>query len=288
MKLGVISDLHFSVNETAQGSWHNEFDFAGVARRVAQALAFFEDEAVDAVLVLGDVTHFGDRPSLAAALGMFGPAGRPVFVLAGNHDIPAGDGFLTSSPRPPHVELLDWAGRTVGGIDLVGATITGSADAAGMRLADESIERRQWDSSFIVLASHFPVLSRARAFAARRIRYAEDLTGVEALAVAVRERFAPTLVLNGHLHARDAHAQARVLQLSAAAVIEPPSEASILEIRPGVDGSIVVQRMARSLTDCPVPKARNPVLCPAIDSWTFAGGRWRPELYTDVLSEHWL
>ena len=66
MRLGVVNDLHFTADPAARAAWHHEYDFAGVPARLGDAAAAFAD--IDAVVALGDLTHFGDEASTRAVL----------------------------------------------------------------------------------------------------------------------------------------------------------------------------------------------------------------------------
>ena len=82
------------------------------------------------------------------------------------------------------------------------------------------------------MVSHFPVLSREARLRERGLKYAGDLTNVGALHRRVAGR-QPVVVLSGHIHARETHAEGNVLQLSAGALIEPPHEIAIVDASPG-------------------------------------------------------
>jgi hypothetical protein len=123
-----------------------------------------------------------------------------------------------------------------------------------------------------VVASHFPVLSRARRFAEAGLRYPRGLANRAQL----RERLsgqAPVVVLCGHLHGRESHASGNVLQLCAGALIEAPYEAAIVDVTAPDEGA-QVHRDAQSLG--PPPAGPDPVLAPAEESWIFDGEAWRP------------
>ena len=50
------------------------------------------------------------------------------------------------------------------------------------------------------------------------------------MSAALERRRAPTVVLSGHIHARDALTAGPVLQLTQAALIEAPYEASVVRV----------------------------------------------------------
>ena len=73
------------------------------------------------------------------------------------------------------------------------------------------------------------------------------------------------VVLSGHIHAREAHAEGKVLQLSAGDLIEPPHEIAIVDVEPGL-----VRRRVSLLGPRVTP--RDPVLAPPDEAWAFADG----------------
>jgi hypothetical protein len=154
-----------------------------------------------------------------------------------------------------------------------------------MRLAGVAIEREAEAGSFrwtgsgpltgdepaSVVVSHFPVLSRAGRLGERGLAYAGDLTNRHAL----HERLLgarPVVVLCGHIHARDSHAGANVLQLSAGALVEAPYEVAIVDVV-AARAEVRVRRRVHALG--PPAAGPGPVLAPADETWAFVAGGWR-------------
>jgi predicted phosphodiesterase len=240
-RLGVISDLHWVAGPPPEASWHNPFDFAGLPERLDRALRLFADERVDAVVVPGDLTHLGDPASTEAVARRLAKGARgPVLAVAGNHD--------------GHLEPAE---ELVAGVRVAGVAIEG--DDAGFR----------WNGATLradVLVSHFPVLSRAERLEAHGLAYPADLLNRDDL---LEHLGRPVLVLSGHIHARESHAEGRVLQLSAGALVEAPYEAAIVDVH--TSPAFRVRRRVHLLGP---PAARDPVLAPADETWDFDGG-WR-------------
>ena len=253
MRLGVISDIHWSTDPDARGEWHGPYDFAALPERLDQARAAFRRERVDAVVVVGDLANAGDVASAKAVLdGLSSGLGRPLLVVAGNHDCDERDDMLAGLCDPLTL-------TAVGGEPVAGVPIARGDDGwfgwTGALAGDAA-----------VVVSHFPVLSREERLAGRGLKYAGDLTNDAAL----RSRLAgknPVVVLSGHIHAREAHAAGNILQLSAGALIEPPHEIAIVDVEPG---------RARRRVSVLGPRVtpRDPVLAPADELWEFAGGAW--------------
>ena len=123
----------------------------------------------------------------------------------------------------------------------------------------------------VVLATHFPMISRAGALAERGLAYAGDLLDGSSILAGLRASVAPVVALSGHLHARDSTSEGSVLQLAAAALVEAPYEVSIVEISRSERGW-TVERSCSSLGD--VGELDLPVLSPAFERWSWMGGAW--------------
>ena len=254
MRLGVISDIHWTTDPDARGEWHGPFDFAALPERLDRARAAFRREQVDAVAVVGDVTNAGDVASAKAVLDRLSDGlARPLLVVAGNHDCDERDDMLAGLCDP--LTLTE-----VGGGRMAGAAI--AAEGGWFRWTGE-LEPAP------LVVSHFPVLSRETRLRERGLKYAGDLSNVRALHRRVAGRH-PVVVLSGHIHARETHAEGNVLQLSAGALIEPPHEIAIVDAEPGR-----VRRRVHLLGPRVTP--RDPVLAPADETWAFSGRSWQPD-----------
>ncbi len=128
-----------------------------------------------------------------------------------------------------------------------------------------------WGDAPVLLGSHFPVLSRAQVVRAAGLPYAGDLVNRERVAAPLLARAAPTVVVCGHLHVREGVADGALLQVACGALIEPPFEATLLDLREDGAG-LAVNRTAHELGRA--EERRDPRLAPAEEAWRFAGGRW--------------
>jgi predicted phosphodiesterase len=253
LRFGVISDLHWAAASANGVSWHNPFDVAGVPDRVRAALRLFREAECDAVVCLGDLTHEGDEESLRALLDLlqaewFGP----LLAVPGNHDrldqrvVDA----LFPTPRPGlHRVLLAAVSRDEG-------RFANSAESS---------------AAVLVVASHYPLISRRELLEQRGFAYPGDLANREALANELTGN--PTLVLCGHLHARDAVASGSMLQLAFAAIVEPPFECAVLDVHTAESGVVSVTRRSAGLapTDYGL---RIPVFSPDHERWRCESGQW--------------
>ena len=236
-RIGVVSDVHVTPDLDRVGRWNELIHYDRALPRLAKALQWFQDEDVDAVLVLGDLTEDGDEPSLEQALDQVQEGvDSPAYVFAGNHDGAALNTFSQQvDSRPPLALVPDGVVRGV-------PFGTAHVDWHGDDRFTANVHAPDTDD-VLVIATHFPLISRSRAVQARGLRYAGDLEDVEAHTKALRKRQAPTVVLSGHLHVDDVHADARTLQLVNPPVVEGDGGASLITIEP----IGVVHREVRSL-----------------------------------------
>ena len=267
-RVGVLTDVHVVQDNSRRASWHNVYDFAGVRERVGHAFELFARERVGMVLLLGDLAHDGDLPSLRDALA---PAAEGTFVVGGNHEGATPTEQLLAA-GVERARLPGWrALRTGAGVRLAGVRVLGRAHNRWVAARRPALAT--WGSGPVVLASHFPVLSRAERVRAHALPYAGDLVNRARVAAPLTARAAPTIVLCGHLHVRDSHAERSLLQLACGALVEPPFEATIVELRES-GAALEVVRSAHELGRA--EERRDPRLAPAKESFGFSPGRgWR-------------
>jgi predicted phosphodiesterase len=269
VRLGLVSDVHMTMDPATRASWHNPYDFAGLPSRIDAVREAFRRAGVHAAVVCGDVTHAGDAESAQEALAQL-EAGldRPVLVVAGNHDLLECDDRLERS-MPGGSRMLPANPAELGAVRLAGVPVARDAETRAARWtgAGELMD----DGRVTVLASHFPVISRAERLRELGLAYPRDLGNREELYRRVAAG-GPAIVLSGHIHARESHAEGRVLQLSAGALVEAPHEAAIVDVR---SWRRFVRVRRRTVELGPPPAGPDPVLAPADETWIFAAGFWR-------------
>ncbi|HET7043993.1 MAG TPA: metallophosphoesterase [Gaiellaceae bacterium] len=237
MRLGVLTDVHLAPEPRPGARWQNLYDFEGLRGRLDAALARFAAERVDAICLLGDLSDDGDAASTEAVLEAVGACGPPVFVVGGNHD-----------ERLDPATLED-ALESVENVTLAGGPLP--------------CEQR-------VVLSHYPLLDRRARLEAAGLLYAGDHPAGAARAERLRADGDSTVVLCGHLHVRESHADGPILQLACAALIEYPFEVALLDADPGA------VRIRRIPLAGPGEIERDPVLAPAAETFRFDGRRWQP------------
>jgi predicted phosphodiesterase len=267
VKLGVVSDVHWPRDASKPAKWHNSYEFGGLSERLRAAVELFDAARVDGLLVLGDLSHDGDAESLLAVVTALAAARSRLWALPGNHDCEERDDQLVrvAAGRAAPLDRESWVQA---GVKVTGGAIVTDPERGGMR-ADGHPDLAQCD--LVVLATHFPMISRAAALAERGLAYAGDLLDGRRILSEVRASVAPVVALSGHLHARDSTSEGGVLQLSAAALVEAPYEVSIVEILRSEHGW-TVERSCSSLGD--VGELELPVLSPAFERWSWTGSAW--------------
>jgi predicted phosphodiesterase len=263
MRLGFVTDVHWSEGPPGTHAWHNPWDFDGLPDRLRATAEHFT--GVDAIVLAGDISSGGDLPSIARVLEAL--AGAPLIAVTGNHDLEHGDGVLERAVRDG-VTLAHPDGRATGALWIAGVQVR----RAERRFATVAVPRPEaWAAGPALFVSHFPVLSRAELFAQHGWKYPGDLVDRTAVAEPLLARAAPTVVLCGHIHARESHARGPVLQLVGGALIEAPYECALVEIEVS-DGTVEVAREARPLPGAPVE--REPVFAARSERWRYEGGTW--------------
>ncbi len=251
--VGVITDLHYTVDTHRQLAYHGQFDVPRVLDRLEMALAWFERAGAHAVLVTGDLTHDGDRASLDVVLeALDRHRSGPVFVLPGNHDQLQRDDALRDAVRGfgGRLRLLDAAGHDLGGLRIAAIDWTSADPVCATRETGEHT----------VLFSHYPVISRAASFAARGLAYPGDHPRTTEVLAALEAHASSAIVINGHLHVSESVKTTRLLQVTVGALVEQPFEAAIISIR-RAQGSTRIERQAMYLDD-PAGGAPVPSVCP--------------------------
>jgi Calcineurin-like phosphoesterase len=284
MRLGVVADPHLSVQRDEPASWHNPYRLHDAHERLDRALHHPLLDDVDAIALLGDIAHFGDRASLRAAVDIIAAASgaRPVIVLSGNHDV------LEAGVR------LEDEVAAVGDLNVVSpcawpdsSPVIKPFEAEGFGLhvhevmavtdrATEPFDVRGWTKVAGVrgdlLLSHFPVLSferRAREASLLYSGHLSQLAPVRDLTVP-NSPICPVVAMSGHLHLRGVAADGAVLQFAFAALVEAPYELARVELDWDRDDLVIRYRCESAH---PPDMATLPVLDPPLGTWRWCSQR---------------
>ena len=284
LRLGVIADPHLALERVEDTEWHNPFRLVDAHERLDAALAHPLVDDTDAVVVLGDLAHFGDRTSVRRVVEAVASGERPTLLLSGNHDVLTPGVRLEDEVIDRGAELVvsplacETEAPAVKAFEAVGAGLavhevtreTGRPlrpfDVTGRRLAEADPV-----GALDVFLTHFPVLSFEQRCRDARLLYSGHLDILAPPPPVSPAAGRPAVVLSGHLHLRGVTTEASVLQIAFAALVEPPYEVAIVEI--DVDERSVVYQCASVIQ----PDAeRLPVLDPPWGRWTFdpESARW--------------
>jgi DNA repair exonuclease SbcCD nuclease subunit len=272
VRIGIVTDSHLEVDESRQDGFHNPFDFASARRNLERAIERHRAAGVDAIALLGDLANAGDETSHMLGLALCEAAGLPVWVVPGNHD--TDEELLALATRigtrtGTAIRIPSARGESVDGLRLAGLSLQEVFPGRGW--TQEHPEVDAWGDEPTLLLTHFAAISRESIARGAGLKYAGDVRNHAEIAAALRGRPAPTVVLHGHHHLRDAVIDGSVLQIGFASLIEPPHEAALLEV--GHEGRVFTVRVHHEAI-APSAVDRLPILSPAMGAWQFVGGAW--------------
>ena len=163
-------------------------DIHARVRVVRFANRHIDELGLDAVLVLGDITHFGP-PSWASEF--LSQLSRPAYAVTGNCDPPGTLQEVQRVATSLHMRKVELDGWTLGGFGGSNPTIFNTPN----EVPEEEIERglRPIMEEGMVLVVHCPPLGILDLTSVRKH------AGSTAIAKLVQE-FRPRVVLSGHIH----------------------------------------------------------------------------------------
>lgn len=272
MRIGILTDTHLAPADSPPVVWHTELRFADSGERYSSALATLAEHEPELILVLGDLTHFGDDESIDDFLARSAGACAPMFVIAGNHDVLPDDDALDRRMGRVMPEGVDHVRgvRRAGSLTFQGIDVRSAGDEYRFEATNISTV-----PPGTVLLSHFPVLSLQDELTSADLRYAGDLENRKPLEGAVRESAAPSIVLSGHLHVRMTVASGPVLQLVFGALIEAPFDVAIADIELDETGGRVRVRQLATDVECAAVRA------PREYGFEFSDGQWVPTTWSE-------
>ena len=232
---------------------------------------------MDGLALLGDLSWSGDAGSLEAGLRLAARTGLAVWAVSGNHDLGERVDALAGAVRrvgAENVRLATPAGEVVGeeGVRVAGLRAA-SDNYCYTAHSDERPDVSEWGEETVVLMSHYPMLSFRERAEREGVYYGDnDLENLEEVARPLLDRPAPTVVVNGHMHMRDDCAVEKVLQISCAALTQPPFDLTLLDLEAG--GGRISVGVERIPVAPPPDDARLSALSPTRLRWVFEGETW--------------
>jgi predicted phosphodiesterase len=285
LRLGIVADPHLSHDRTSSrfvldsSSVPDGYTAVEDMARYRLALRRCLEEGVDGLALLGDLSWSGDAVSLEVGLRLAARTGLAVWAVSGNHDCGEQVDALTKAVRrigSENVRLATPAGEVfaTGGPRVAGLCVTSDNYGYTAR-SDQRPDVFGWRDEPVVLLSHYPMISfRERAEKAGLYYGDNDLENLEQVARPLLAREAPSVVINGHMHMRDTCAAGKVLQISCAALTEPPFDVTLVDLEVG--GGRISASVERIPIVPPPNDLRLSILSPARLRWVFEEETWRP------------
>jgi hypothetical protein len=275
IRLGVITEVHIVPPGTPEGFWHNPFLFDQAEELFGQAVERCVAAGVDAIAILGDLTHYADPGSFAGVRRVLETTDLPVYVLPGNHDLDKSEEPLGAFQQALDLPHVTYAPATVVLTPEIDLSLVGLERSGGEWQFDavRSGAATGNDARLNLVLTHFPLYAMKEMLTDAELKHAGDLTNRDAFRSALSELAGPVLIVNGHLHVHATICDGRFLQLSVAALIEPPHDVTLLSIGFDEAGDPWVTREAAGLVD--TAGVRLPVLSERAERWQVVDGDWR-------------
>lgn len=284
LRLGIVADPHLSPAGTRLASVlgfpsvPTEFAMYNAMVRYRRALKWCIREGADGLALLGDLSWSGDAESLGAGLRLAARTGRAVWTVSGNHDCGERVDAMARAVRrvgAENVRLAMPSGEVfgAGGVRVAGLCVS-SENYGYTAFLDERPDVSGWGDEPVVLLSHYPMISFRERAEREGLYYGDnDLENLDEVQRPLLEREAPTVVVNGHIHRRDACAEEQVLQVSCSALYEPPYEITLLDLA-AEDGKLSVRVECIPVAPSSDEDTRLSILSPARQRWVFDEGAW--------------
>jgi 3',5'-cyclic AMP phosphodiesterase CpdA len=230
-RIAALTDTHVAPTGEPETYWHNRHEFDTALGRVEAAARIARERDADLCVMAGDIAHHGDLESMSQVIERLDQSGIETFIVPGNHDVVGRSGAVRRAlahTRPRGVRLAgpNWT-QLDAQIVLAGADLRGKGDDFWTR----GPARHMPDTTKLAIwLSHFPVISRMERFDGAGLAYAGDARDCDRVRADLRASGVPTVVISGHLHARDAVVLPDLLEISVAASIEPPFELALVDI----------------------------------------------------------
>jgi hypothetical protein len=192
----------------------------------------------------------------------------PLATVNGNHDLRLGEQFAKCADQHGIRMLCEEP------LELAGVAVTGVAVDRGPKPPQYVGHHGAWPggTGLVVVASHFPVLSEASRVAAAGLPHPGDLVNRADLESHLRSDLRPKVVLSGHIHVRCTTHDGPLLQYTVGALIEPPFDATIVEIDAT---SLSARRTARRLGEV---ASIDPVFVGDDECWHWTDECWEVEV----------
>jgi len=232
LRIGIFADFH--CGHSGVGSWHNRllFDRAEeVARRTVELL---NNQSLDMVVILGDVTNNGTEKQLKLAEKILSKLTMPWFIHPGNHDREGVRNGLFDKIFGCHEPGL--YSETVGFPCLFLREYLPREEYPKTELGEEIIhEAVEWTGSRTIerlfIFSHFPLISQQDYAIRHQGQYAKHYLDGEVL-LRQLSRLVPGRIIcfSAHQHWHRIIDGGQIFHCMTASLIEYPMEARVVSI----------------------------------------------------------
>jgi predicted phosphodiesterase len=270
-RLGVVSDAHLSPATAEPYIWQNTVDLPHSAELLDAGIGWLAEQAIDTLVLLGDLTEAADPASFAAIRERAISLGVAVAAVPGNCDVDPKDRSLSGFEAIVGDRVFTGPGLFGFGADwmleLLQLEAAGPKQLRGVRHVEAGVS--QYGAR--VVLTHYPVLDLEPELLAAGFRHSGNLANRAEIEADLRALEMPVVVIHGHLHIHDARSSGNLLHLSCGALIEPPHHVSTIEIATDDDG-ITIERRAHVVREDPTD--RLPVFAPSHQRWAWSGSSW--------------
>lgn len=254
--IAVMNDLH--IGGAPSHGFQNRFLSDDAGATVAATVASINERQPDLVLVPGDLTHNASEHELTDVLAHLNGLCCPFVACHGNHDretpqsarrfdralgINAGPGIVVRDdlrlPDDIAILVLESSWGSGGNPYTPGSPPLAVIDDGIIERALRSLQQRR--PEWLLVVSHYPLVSQAAYVSANKGKYAGHVDGGENIMRELSTRAGAVVCFCGHNHYHHILTGARWLQCATGALAEYPAEYRLASI---VDGSMTISTAA--------------------------------------------
>lgn len=254
--IAVMNDLH--IGGAPSHGFQNRFLTDDAGATVAATVASINEHRPDLVLIPGDLTHNASDEELTDVLSHLNGLCCPFVACHGNHDretpqsarrfdralgINAGPGIVVRDdlrlPDDIAILVLESSWGSGGNPYTPDAPPLAMLDDGIIETALSVLQQRR--PAWLLVVSHYPLVSQAEYVSANQGRYAGHVEGGDDLMMELCDRAGAVVCFCGHNHYHHILTGARWLQCATGALAEYPAEYRLASI---ADGTITISTAA--------------------------------------------
>jgi hypothetical protein len=189
IRLGVITEVHIVPPGTPEGFWHNPFLFDQAEELFGRAVQRCIEAEVDAIAILGDLTHYADPGSFGGVRRVLETIDLPVYVLPGNHDLDKSQQPLGAFQQALDLPNVTIAPRTLALTPEIDLSLVGLEPGGGDWKYAGVLSRAVTgnEPKLNLVLTHFPAYAMAPMLTDAGLKHAGDLGNRQSRAGADRE-----------------------------------------------------------------------------------------------------